>query len=742
MATRIRIVAAAIALKLAAASAGIAGELLYFQSNDGQSTYGPSQLWPASGVNSEIADDFDLVATIDRVVAGGFIFGTTPEWQGVYVRFYEYRSDGTPGVLQGEFFLPAGDPNLTVDSYGLVDARLPQPFAAHGRHFLAVQPVVNTWYWWSANTGAPHGQQFFYRDAAGQNIWRHGDGQSFSNAAADVEFAIYGTVTGPGSIASLSATNVARNAYLEIFGSNFGSNGTVRIGGASAPIAEWRGDRIVAYVPEAAPLGSNSLQVITPGGTSNALFLNVGPRPPGDRVHWRLRLEGAYSGVRPALGPDGTVYATDVGFRLYAVSPNGAVRWIARGAGNKGLAVGADGSVYVGSESDVKAYAPDGTLRWTFTQNPRANILLGLAVGPDGNIYGVGTQGMGVFSLTPAGALRWTNPENYSRPIVDYGEIVFGPNAGQNQLYFYANDHTRAVRLADGGSGFTLAAHGQPAVSPLDGTVHLSAQAYSPAGALLWSFTFPILTGTISAPDLAADGTHYVVNRMFELYALRPNGSERWHVALPHLVGAPNVDPTQSQVVLGSGGTLDMPGFVQSIDTSSRQQAWRVDLPPEETTVFNTATGQYGFNQFVETRARFTADGSTVYLVTAIATGGQVRDRSFLYSIALGNGFPVTTETADRTRGPVFAVDVSPNPSRDATTFQFELRSTETVQVRVYDVAGRLVRDLGAARRTPGIQSIRWDGRDARGVHAPAGLYLVRFRTGERETVAKLLRVE
>jgi hypothetical protein len=61
---------------------------------------------------------------------------------------------------------------------------------------------------------------------------------------------------------------------------------------------------------------------------------------------------------------------------------------------------------------------------------------------------------MGVFSLTPQGALRWTNPELYDRQIVDYAEIVFGPNGNQQQLYFYANNHLRALTL-NGVSVFT-----------------------------------------------------------------------------------------------------------------------------------------------------------------------------------------------------------------------------------------------------------------------------------------------
>src|SRR4030095_24937 len=51
-----------------------ASELLFSQLSDGQSTYGPSELWAPTGVNSEVADDFDVVGNIDRVFASGFIW--------------------------------------------------------------------------------------------------------------------------------------------------------------------------------------------------------------------------------------------------------------------------------------------------------------------------------------------------------------------------------------------------------------------------------------------------------------------------------------------------------------------------------------------------------------------------------------------------------------------------------------------------------------------------------------------
>ena len=422
-----------------------------------------------------------------------------------------------------------------------------RPFAATGRHFLSVQPVINYWYWWSANSGAPHGEAFYFRDNAAGEAWHHGD--SFNNNMnADVEFSLYGTVTSGGHIDSLSETTLPRSGFLEIFGSNFGGDGTVLIGGISAPVADWTSTRIIAYVPESAPLATLPVQVVNGGGSSNTVPLAVTTRPvAADHVNWRFRMNGPYSFVRPAIGPDGTVYSVDAFHHLYALTPDGGLKWLVRGAGDKGVAVGSDGTIYVASESFINAYNPDGSAKWQFVQNPRAFICLGVSVGPDGNIYSVGTEGMGVFSLTPAGALRWQTPEAYDRRIVEYAEILFGQNGGTTQLYFAANNHLRALRL-DGSSVFTIAGwYGQPAIGP-DGSVHSPLSAYSPSGNLLWTFQSPYPYNVFPPPDVGSNGIHYFGQNLSQLFALNPNGSQRWHATLNAYVDGPVVDSLNTQL--------------------------------------------------------------------------------------------------------------------------------------------------------------------------------------------------
>jgi hypothetical protein len=643
-------IVAPLALLLLLASQGSAGELIFSQYADGQATYGPSSRAPGSPVGAaEVADDFNLSASIERIVARGYLAGPTSDFAGAYVRFYAYGADGRPGALQSETFLPAGDPNLLEQLWpdGLVDITLPAPFSATGQHFVSVQLVLTpAWYRWGSNTDAPHGQAFYFRDPAnGVLDWQHGDGLNL-DSNADVDFQLYGTVTGAGHIDSLSESTLPRSGYLEIFGSNFGGSGTVQIDGLAAPVADWTGGRIVAYVPETAGLTSVAVQITNSSGQpSNSLPLNVTARQADGRVRWRLRMNGPYSWPRPVIGPDGTIYAVDAFAHLYAISPDGGLKWVVRGAGDKGVAVGADGSVYVGSEYAIRAFNPDGSEKWTFVEDPYAFILVGISVGPDGNVYAVATEGMGVFSLTPGGTLRWQVPEPYQRLIVSSNEIVFGSNGGVEQLYFYANRHLRALTL-DGtpvfeipGGLYQLEAARTPAIGP-DGSVHTDLDVYSPAGALLWSFPTPYPYNVFTNPDVGSDGVHYFGQNLSQLFALNPDGSQRWHVALDDYVNGPIVDPTNTQLVMGGADTLDHPGFILSTTAANGQELWRVVLPIEDPTVWNPYLDMWGFNQYVDTRARFAADGQTAYVVTATATGDNATSKSFVYSLDASVGTP------------------------------------------------------------------------------------------------------
>jgi hypothetical protein len=81
-----------------------------------------------------------------------------------------------------------------------------------------------------------------------------------------------------------------------------------------------------------------------------------------------------------------------------------------------------------------------------------------------------------------------------------------------------------------------------------------------------------------------------------------------------------------------------------------------------------------------------------------------------------------------------------PNPSRGSSEIRFLLPSACTVDVNLFDLAGRKVRSLASGElSTPGEHSIRWDGRDASGTPVRDGVYFVQVRAGRDAGVRRLI---
>jgi len=75
-----------------------------------------------------------------------------------------------------------------------------------------------------------------------------------------------------------------------------------------------------------------------------------------------------------------------------------------------------------------------------------------------------------------------------------------------------------------------------------------------------------------------------------------------------------------------------------------------------------------------------------------------------------------------------------PNPLDGGCTIRFQLAREGMMSLEVLDLAGRRVASLDHGLRSPGAYSIRWAGRDDRGVPAATGLYFLRL-TGPRGDV-------
>jgi len=81
----------------------------------------------------------------------------------------------------------------------------------------------------------------------------------------------------------------------------------------------------------------------------------------------------------------------------------------------------------------------------------------------------------------------------------------------------------------------------------------------------------------------------------------------------------------------------------------------------------------------------------------------------------------------------------APNPMHDRSALSFDLPVPGRVDVKLYDIAGRIVADLSPGTLPAGPQSLAWDRRDSHGERVAAGLYFVRIRSGRLAGTARVL---
>lgn len=155
--------------------------------------------------------------------------------------------------------------------------------------------------------------------------------------------------------------------------------------------------------------------------------------------------------------------------------------------------------------------------------------------------------------------------------------------------------------------------------------------------------------------------------------------------------------------------------------------------------------------RFDETRIYFEAsfDGVTWTETCAedFALPGYTLDSAFHYELAgystASNGvmivddFSVTQHFAAKPTAEtelaaplpvVFNLQNYPNPFRLSTRIAFALRETLEIELKVFDVTGRLVRDLSTAALSAGPHEVIWDGKTNDTVDAVSGIYFVHLR--------------
>ena len=88
------------------------------------------------------------------------------------------------------------------------------------------------------------------------------------------------------------------------------------------------------------------------------------------------------------------------------------------------------------------------------------------------------------------------------------------------------------------------------------------------------------------------------------------------------------------------------------------------------------------------------------------------------------------------------ALCAAPNPCAGPARLTFTLAEAGPVRLGLFDLAGREVRTLAGGERGAGPHTVAWDGSDARGGPAPAGVYFARLESGGETLTRRLVRLE
>ena len=181
-------------------------------------------------------------------------------------------------------------------------------------------------------------------------------------------------------------------------------------------------------------------------------------------------------------------------------------------------------------------------------------------------------------------------------------------------------------------------------------------------------------------------------------------------------------------------------GYVLSGITSSFGHG-KVDVYVVKTNPIGQAVWQetYGGSQSDYSRAIVRESGNDLFLVGysySYSSGG-----SDLYTLKIeGNSpTPVLDPVVDALPGGFALEQNYPNPFNSTTTIRFSLPTYNPVQVHIYNLLGRRVREWNLAAVPAGTYELEWDGANASGLEVASGVYFYRITAGPYTASKKML---
>jgi len=234
-----------------------------------------------------------------------------------------------------------------------------------------------------------------------------------------------------------------------------------------------------------------------------------------------------------------------------------------------------DGTIYVGSnDGHLYAIHQNGTQKWRFEMDEDTYFRGSVAISEGGSVVAISqTRPYTVYFLNHSdGSVEWSVPAGGSNSL--------GPTIYDGVVYYssYSNvlhavDIEKQERIWDFGDS-SMPSHSTPAVGE-DGTIYIGdtdnhLYAVNPDGTEKWRYETGDWVNT--APVVGDDGTIYFASRDYQLYALNPNGTEKWVYDEPYVYMGGS-SPALSNDGIIYVGCID--GNLVAIDSETGEENWR-----------------------------------------------------------------------------------------------------------------------------------------------------------------------
>lgn len=138
---------------------------------------------------------------------------------------------------------------------------------------------------------------------------------------------------------------------------------------------------------------------------------------------------------------------------------------------------------------------------------------------------------------------------------------------------------------------------------------------------------------------------------------------------------------------------------------------------------------------------KMTFDGERTWVTwirfAEVASGLDILRASYNYGVG------VEEKPATNSSPYVIGLNQSyPNPFSSKTCISYQLQSACYISLRIYDIAGRLVRTLVNENQKLGYYIVNWNGIDNVGTQLPSGIYFLRLETSNKSVTRKIVKLE